>query len=174
MNWSFRNIAKTALTFCAILMLARLVACGSLHASTGEEAFSKITSADDALKLAFKRVLDAEGAGANVSSLMSDLDEAGEFLAEAEISYRNGNLADALGLADRCSGLAEAVSIEAVALKDSALADSQRVFQSTIIFSTGGTFAFVAVLVLSWFWFKRAHARKLLGMKCEVASDAEA
>ena len=66
MNWSFRNIAKTALTFCAVLMLAGLVACGSLHASTGEEAFSRITSADDALKLAFKRVLNAEGAGAHV------------------------------------------------------------------------------------------------------------
>jgi hypothetical protein len=174
MNWSCRSFAKTALTFYVILMLAGLVACGPLHASTGEEASSKITSADDALKLAFKRVLDAEEAGANVSSLTSDLNEAGESLAEAEVAYRNGNLTDAAGLADSCSGLAEAVSVEAVALKGSALADSQRVFQSTIIFSTGGTFAFVAVLVLFWFWFKRAHARKLLGMKCEVGSNAEA
>lgn len=174
MNWPFRNIAKTALTFYVILMLAGLVACGSLHASTGEEAFSRIASADDALKLAFKRVLDAEEAGANVSSLTSDLNEAGESLAEAEVAYRNGNLTDAVGLADRCSGLAEAVSIEAVALKGSALADSQRAFGSTSIFSTAGASALVAALILSWFWFKRAHARKLLGMKCEVVSDAEA
>lgn len=174
MDWPCRSFAKTALTFCAILMLAGLVACGPLHASTSEEASSKIASADDALKLAFKRALEAEGAGTNVSSLMSDLDEAGEFLAEAEMAYRNGNLTGAAGLADRCSALAGTVSVEALALKDSALADSQRAFQSTIIFSIGGTFAFVAVLVLSWFWFKRVHARKLLGMKCEVASNVEA
>jgi len=174
MNWSFRSFAKTALASSAILMLVGLVVCGPLHASTSVGTSSRITNADDALKLAFKRVLEAEGAGANVSSLMSDLNEAGEFLAEAEMSYRNGNLTDAVGLADRCSGLAEAVSIEAAALKGSALADSQRAFRSTIIFSTGGTFAFVAVLVLFWFWFKRVHARRLLGMKCEVGSDVEA
>jgi len=174
MNWSCRRFAKKALAFCAILMLAGLVACGSLHASTGEEAFSRITSADDALKLAFKRVLDAEETGANVSGLMSDLDEAGESLAEAEVAYRNGNLTGAAGLADRCSVLAGTVSVEALALKDSALADSQRAFGSTSIFSTAGASAFVAALILSWFWFKRAHARKLLGMKCEVVSDAEA
>jgi len=174
MNWLCRSFAKTALTFCAILMLAGLVACGPLHASTGEEASSKIASADDALKLAFKRVLDAEEAGANVSSLTSDLNEAGESLAEAEVAYRNGNLTGAAGLADRCSALAETVSVEALALKDSALADSQQAFRSTFVFSTAAASALVAALILSWFWFKRAHARKLLGMKCEVVSDAEA
>ncbi|MCJ7719729.1 hypothetical protein MUO69_07360 [Candidatus Bathyarchaeota archaeon] len=174
MNWSFRNIAKTALAFYAILMLAGLVACGPLHASTGEEAFSRITSADDALKLAFKRVLEAEEAGANVSSLMSDLDEAGESLAEAEVAYRNGNLTGAAGLADSCSALAGTVSVEALALKDSALADSQQAFESTFIFSTGGVAVLVEVLILSWFWFKRARARKLLVMKCEVVSNAGA
>lgn len=141
MNWPCRSFAKTALTFYAILMLAGLVACGSLHASTGEEAFFRITSADDALKLAFKRVLDAEGAGANVSSLMSDLDEAGEFLAEAEVAYRNGNLTGAAGLADSCSALAGTVSVEALALKDSALADSQRAFGSTFAYSATGASA---------------------------------
>lgn len=174
MNWSFRNIAKTALTFCAILLLAGLVACGPLRASTGEEASSRIASADDALKLAFKRVLEAEGVGANVSSLMSDLDEAGESLAEAEMAYRNGNLTGAAGLADHCSALAGTVSVEALALKDSVSADSQRAFGSTKVFSTVGASAFVAALILSWFWFKRAHARKLLGMKCEVVSNADA
>jgi hypothetical protein len=174
MNWSCRSFAKTTLAFCAILMLAGLVACGPLRASTGEEASSRITSADDALKLAFKRVLDAEEAGANVSSLTSDLNEAGESLAEAEVAYRNGNLTGAAGLADRCSALAGTVSVEALALKDSALTDSQRAFESTFVFATVGASLFVEALILSWFWFKRAHARKLLGMKCEVVSDAEA
>ena len=174
MNWPFRNITKTALTFYVALMLVGLVTCGPLHASTSDEASSRITNADDALKLAFKRVLDAEEAGANVSGLMSDLDEAGESLAEAEVAYRNGNLTGVAGLADRCSALAGTVSVEALALKDSALADSQRAFWSTFIFSAVGASALVAALILSWFWFKRAHARKLLGMKCEVASDAEA
>lgn len=124
--------------------------------------------------MAFKRVLDAEAAGANVSSLTSDLDEAGEYLAEAEMAYRNGNLTGAAGLADSCSALAGTVSVEALALKDSALADSQQAFRSTFIFSTGGASVFFEVLILSWFLFKRARARKLLGMKCEVASNADA
>ena len=174
MNWPFRNITNTALTFYATLMLVGLVTCGPLHASTSDEASSRITNADDALKLAFKRVLDAEEAGANVSSLTSDLNEAGESLAEADVAYRNGNLTGAAGLADSCSALAGTVSVEALALKDSALTDSQQAFESTFIFSTGGAAVFVEALILSWFLFKRARARKLLGMKSEVASNAEA
>jgi hypothetical protein len=174
MNWSFRNIAKTALASSAILMLVGLVTCGPLHASTSVGTSSRITNADDALKLAFKRVLEAEEAGANVSSLTSDLNEAGESLAEAEVAYRNGNLTGAAGLADRCSALAGTVSVEALALKGSALADSQQAFWLTLVFSTGGASVLVEVLILSWFLFKLERARKLLGMKCEVVSDADA
>lgn len=174
MNWSCRSLAKKAPTFLVILMLAGLVACSPLHASISDEASSRITNADNALKQAFRRVLEAEEAGGNVSGLTSDMDEAGELLAKAEMAYRNGNLTDAMILADRCSATAEDASVNALASKNSALADSQQVFDSTLAFSTAGAFAFVVAVILSWFWFKHAYAKKLLNMKCEVVSDAEA
>jgi hypothetical protein len=143
------------------------------YVSASDEASSAIDEADNALRMAFEAVLEAERAGANVSDLIVKLDEAGGLLAEAENAYRIGNFSEAVSKADKCSMLADGVVGEALSLKSSALADAQKAVLQTLTFSWVGGVAFLAVLFFVWGWFKRVYAKKLLKMKPEVASDAE-
>jgi hypothetical protein len=141
--------------------------------SAGDETSSAIGEADNALRMAFEAVLEAERAGANVSDLIVKLDGAGGLLAEAENAYRVGNFSEAISKADKCSMLADGIMGEALSLKSSALADAQRAILQTLTISCVGGVAFLAVLFFVWGWFKRAYAEKLMRMKPEVASDAE-
>jgi hypothetical protein len=143
------------------------------YVSASDEASSAIGEADNALRMAFEAVLEAERAGVNVSDLIVKLDEASGLLAEAENAYRVGNFSEAISKADKCSMLADGVVGEALSLKSSALADAQKAVLQTLTFSWVGDAAFLTVLFFVWGWFKRAYAEKLMRMKPEVASNVE-
>jgi hypothetical protein len=143
------------------------------YVSASDEASLAIGEADDALRLAFEAVLEAERAGVNVSDLIVKLDEAGGLLAEAENAYRVGNFSEAVSRAEGCSVLADGVVGEALSLKSSALADAQKAVLQTLTLSWVGGVAFLAMLFFVWSWFKRAYAKKMLKMKLEVASNVE-
>jgi hypothetical protein len=138
-----------------------------------EEALSTIENAENALKQAFVAVLEAEGAGANVSGLVARLNEAGELLAEAEIAYRVGDASEAVSKAEECSGLADIVRDEALTLKGKALAMGQNVFWQNLSITLVESVVFLIFLLFVWDWFKRVYDKKLLKMKPEVAVDAE-
>ena len=144
------------------------------HVSANDEASSAIGEADNALRMAFEAVLEAERAGVNVSDLIVKLDGAGGLLAEAEVAYWTGNLDEAVSKADQCSVLADGVMDEASVLKSLALAEAQNGFFQTLTFSLVGSGAFLLMTFFVWGWFKRVYAKKLLKMKPEVASNAEA
>jgi hypothetical protein len=80
----------------------------------------------------------------------------------------------ALDKAVQSAELAEGVKNDAVGLKSSALAGAQRVFRLGLAFGVAGVPVFAVSLLIVWWWFKRFYVRKLLRMKPEVASDAEA
>jgi hypothetical protein len=146
----------------------------SFSFSGSDEASSAINSADNALKQAFIAVLDAEEAGANVSSLIVKLNEAGKLLDEAEMAYRNGDWDGAISKADACIVIANEVYIDALDLKDLALIDARASFSDTVISSLTGEVVCVVGLILAWVLFKSFIYRKMLKMKPEVASDVEA
>lgn len=168
------RLVKAPLLFLLIIMVFPLsLTLLPSTVSAGDEASSAIGEADNALRMAFEAVLEAERAGANVSDLIVKLDEAGGLLAEAENAYRVGNFSEAVSRAEECSVLADGVVGEALSLKSSALADAQKAVLQTLTFSWVGGVAFLAVLFFVWGWFKRVYAKKLLKMKPEVAVDAE-
>jgi len=142
-------------------------------ATSENEVLSKIGEAENAVREAFEAVLAAENVGANVSGLMARLNEAGGFLARAEMAYNNGDLDKAFNGADQCFALANGVLDEALALKSLALADEQVRQTQTLLFSFVGAAVFVVALFLVWILFKPFYVRKLLKMKPEVASYAE-
>jgi len=138
-----------------------------------DEASSAIEGAENVLRQAFEAVLEAERAGANISSLMTTLNEAGRLLAEAEIAYGIGNSGEAVSEADQCYVLVNGVIGEALSLKSSVLADAQRISMQTLTLSLMGSVAFLIVLFFAWGLFKRVYAKRLLKMKPEVACDVE-
>ena len=169
------RFVKAPLLFLLVFMVFSLSLTRlPFYVSANDEASLAIGEADNALRQAFEAVLDAERAGANLSDLIVKLDEAGGLLAEAENAYRVGNFSEAISKADKCSMQADGVVGEALNLKGSALADAQKAVLQTLTFSWVGGVAFLAVLFFVWSWFKRAYAGKLMRMKPEVASDAEA
>jgi hypothetical protein len=139
-----------------------------------DEASVRIATADDSLQHAFKVVSDAEAAGGNVSSLMVELDEAGQYLAGAEMAYKNGDTSTATSLANACVDKAEAVASEAIALRDSASAISNAALLDNTIFSVGGAVMVILLLFFGWRLFKNHYLKRLLKMRPEAASDAEA
>jgi hypothetical protein len=151
------------------LSLTRLPFC----VSAGDEASSAIGGADNALRRAFEAVLEAERAGANVSDLIVNLDEAGGLLAEAENAYRIGNFSEAISKAEQCSVLADGVMDEAISLKGEVLAGAQIAFWQDLTVTVMGSAVFLVAMFFVWGWFKRAYAEKLLRMKLEVASNVE-
>ncbi|MEM2506762.1 MAG: hypothetical protein QXF61_06970 [Nitrososphaeria archaeon] len=156
-----------------IMAFSMSLTCTPIAVSASEEASLAISEADNALKRAFKSVLEAEKASANVSDLIAELNEAAGLLAEAENAYRVGNFREAVSKAEKCSMLANGVVQEALILKSSALTDAQRAFLQTLGISCVGCVAFLTALFFVWRWFRRAYVEKLLKMKPEVTADAE-
>ena len=132
---------------------------------------AKIVEAESALRQAMKNVIEAERAGANVSSLISDLNAAGDVLADAVRVAAAGDDQQAVTLAESSKSWAESVSVQASDLK--VLYSSRSVFLSTLAFSGLGVLVFVGLLVAVWVVFKRSHTRRILNMSPKVASDGE-
>jgi len=165
-----RRVA-TALSF---LILLDLCIPNVVSASSYHEADGAIQQAEQAISSAFEAVLEAEGAGANVSGLIRELNEAAGLLADAKISLNNGDLSDVVQLASRVVETADSVKDEASSLRASALSLREFVFKASFVGSGVGVSAFLLFMFYLWRWFKGYYTRKVLGLKPEVADDADA
>jgi len=168
-----RFVKAPVLFFLVFMVFSLSLTRLPFYVSASDEASSAIGEADNALRMAFEAVLEAERAGVNVSDLIVKLDEAGGLLAEAENAYRIGNFSEAVSKAEQCSVLADGVRDEAITLKGEASAGAQIAFWQDLTFAVMGSAVFLIVLFFVWDRFKRAYANKLLRMKPEVASDVE-
>lgn len=158
--------------FLAVLVLfAPVSVCTAFSLSRDGVCEATIDEVEVAVGSAYAAVLEAEQAGADVSGLLTSLNDASELLTEAHTAYRLGDLDEASRLADLCSELVEAVASEAEQLRLDALAVQTRGVWLTVIGSTVG----VVFIVLGGFWgwrvFKRRYTQRVLKMKPEVVSD---
>lgn len=135
------------------------------------DAASSLTDAEGAVASAYRAVLEAEQAGANVSVLLSQLNEAGGNLTLAHYAYEQGDFDRAVDFANSSRIIGGDVRGTAIGLKDSALSEGvQRVWLAM-------TSSVVGVVGVSlggfWVWhvFKRRYYGRVLGMKPEVISD---
>jgi phosphotransferase system glucose/maltose/N-acetylglucosamine-specific IIC component len=136
-----------------------------------DQTASKLQAANTAVNQAFNAVLDAEKAGANVTGLLVQLNDADGILAQAENSYRTGDSNAAAAQADSVLPIAQEVTASAQDAKQTALVSGQNAFWSTITFTVIGAFAFVLALFLVWRRFKRSYIKSLSEAKPEVNSQ---
>jgi hypothetical protein len=127
-----------------------------------------IQQADSSLSNAFVRVLEAEAAGGNITNFIIKLNSAGELLSSAQNAYRSGNLGNVARDADTARLIAEQVSSDASAVKDSSIRDGQINLILTSAFSVVGALVFLVVLFLLWRSFKRLHIKSFHHMKPKV------
>ncbi len=132
---------------------------------------STLQAANLAVSNAFSAVLDAEKAGANVTDLIAQLNNASGILAGAENSYRSGDSNTAAAQADSVLPIAQQVTVAAQNAKQTATVSGQNAFWSTIAFTVIGSIVFVLALFLVWRWFKRRYTNNLSQAKPEVNSQ---
>jgi len=169
-----RQFAKASVLFLFVFAVVGLCLHNVSCVKATDDALSKIGEAGNNLQQAFEAVLDAEKAGANVSRLTDVLNEAGRLLMEAEIAYRSGNLSEAASKANASFLTGETVKGEALDLKGSALKEGQKVLWLNSVFSLAGGITLIVGLVFVWSYFKRVYSKRLLDLKPEVVSSAEA
>jgi len=157
---------------CVVLLILLFSAPVGASLSNGEDAtVLVIASAEENVSLAFQAVRDADAAKANISSLLSRLNEAGELLAKANMSYRTGDFENATFFANASTELANSIKIEAYRTRDLALFQGLVRFQSTLVASILSIGAILFVSFTGWRLFKRRYCQRILKLKPELNSD---
>jgi hypothetical protein len=157
--------------FVLFAFVSSVFVLGTLALDVEEVALSTIEGAELAVDLAYEAVLEAEGAGANVSGLLVELNDCSEALSEAYMSNRIGNFDDAIYFADLCSDLVEGIEAEANELRDVAASErNQRLLLNTL----GSVLAVGCILYggfFGWRFFESLYHWWVLKLKPEVASN---
>ena len=157
-----------------IVMLLFLVLLGfSFSSGLASSEFSvsvTIVEAEENLTLAYESVTKAEDAGADVSSLVDKLSLGGQYLVDAYMWTRFGDVERGDRLAGFCNEIVSGVSEEAIELEYEAIRLSEIDFVSNIFWSVFLFIIFISVCFVSWIFFKKWYNRRILLLKPEVVS----
>ena len=133
-----------------------------------DQATVNLQAANYEVEKAFNSVLDAEDAGANITSLLNQVNRADELLAQAENAYRTGDNTEALNSADSALLIAQQVTSTALSLKASASSSLQTTFLYAVLSTVIAAQIFVLALSFVWVRFKRRYIKKLTNSKPKV------
>lgn len=161
------KVAGIVLVVLLALPLFSFIATAS--AVSESETTSALNDADETLASAYLVTLEAEDAGADISSLLIQLDEAGVFLASAHMSYRSEDFNQAIDFANSARNIGEEVQKAADGMKNLALIENVNHWDLIILI----TFIWVVLTILGsflgWHVFKKRYFKRVLKMKPEVA-----
>jgi hypothetical protein len=129
------------------------------YASTESDASSAIAEAQQRIEVCYSAAADAAKAGANVTGLLSDLDDAGQLLSNASLAFQNGDYDSAYSFAVQSNSTLVGFEENAASLKNTAVQQGRLVFWVDIVGSTVGTFVVIFGGVLLWFYLKRRYVK---------------
>jgi hypothetical protein len=150
------------------LMLSLCFLCVYPAAAQTDQTAIELQSVNIAVGKAFNAVLDAEKAGANVTSLLNLINDANDQLAQAENAYRTGDITAASNKADEVLSIALQVTKAAQNTQQSTIDSTQTATISTLAFSVTGAVVSVIVLIVVWLLFKQRYINSLSDKKPEV------
>jgi hypothetical protein len=130
-----------------------------VYASSEVESINNATTV---INQAFNSVLAAEKLGANVTTLLSRLNTAGQLLSQAQNSYFSGNTADVAKNAQNAYSIASQINSQALSLKRLAENQSESNVIQTIALSSVGAIVFVLILLLIWRHVKSSYFKDRL------------
>jgi len=166
-----KSTSKLLVLFFISTFSASILMSGSFASSLENEAAASIERAEDALFSAYEVVLEAEQVGANVSSLLARLNEAGELLAEAQVAFRLKSFDEAVRLADLCFEICEETKDGADELRAEVYGSKVMSDWLTMTSSLASVIAVGFGSFCAWRVFKRRYYRRVFRMKPEVAKD---
>jgi hypothetical protein len=148
-----------------ILATAWLPSCSAVDAA---EARNAISEAESNLNSAFAAVAKAEVAGADIEGLVIQLREAGDFLSNANVKFRDGNYEAASSLAAECSKAVEGVAPEAVRLTQEAEGAKNDISILTILGTSVGLALLLVLAIAGWSRLRKRYHERVFEMRPEV------
>lgn len=118
-----------------------------------------IAQADQRIEVCYSAAADAEKAGANVTGLLSVLDDVGMLLSKAHLAFQNGDFDSAYSLAVQSNTKLTGFESLAGSLRDTAAQQRRVDFLVNVVGSTAGTFAVIVGGLLVWFSLKRRYEK---------------
>jgi hypothetical protein len=137
------------------MLLFSVMVVPSLVLAEQTDATATITSAKEQFVTCYQAARDAEGAGANISSLTASLNEAGALLSQAESAYSANDFDTARNLAVQSQGMLGNFVSEANVLKENATAQRFWDFMINVVGSVIGTVAVLVGGVVVWLFLKK-------------------
>lgn len=144
------------LIFLMAVLLFSVVAAPCLVVA-GQTDAAAIASAKAQIVTCYQAARDAEGAGANISSLTVILNDAGALLSRAELAYSMNDSDGALSLAVQSQGKLDGFVSEANALRATAVQQRNLDFYVNVVGSAVGAFAVVGGAVAVWVFLRRRY-----------------
>lgn len=121
---------------------------------------SAIASAQQEVLACYNSAADTAKAGANVTSLLSTLDVAGDLLSKADLAFENGDYNSSQALALQSQQELQGFQTQASSLKQTATRAAFMDFAVNIVGSLFGAFLVVLCAVIAWFVFKKRLKQK--------------
>jgi uncharacterized protein YfcZ (UPF0381/DUF406 family) len=141
-----------------------LSACGINY----QEVTATISEAEQAMAVAFEAVLDAERAGANVSSLLVKLNEGAELLSAAQVAFEDGDYGEAARLSGLSSEVGTQVESDALILKVEARNAAANRYRLYLAISAVAMIIVILATFFGYRFLRKWHFERLLKMKPEV------
>jgi hypothetical protein len=140
-----------------------LLVCGGLFGGVRGASESEVVAVMDATEsdilLCYSAVAAADKAGANVSTLLDRLFEAGEFLSLAELAFQESDFDSAFANASTSQVLLSGIVEEAEDLEEYTFNENYWSFMTDVSIMAVGTSAVVVGTIIVWFLLKRRSAR---------------
>jgi hypothetical protein len=154
----------SALKFVSVLIavlffVSRLFTTITFAQVSQDQAASALANADSAVTLSYQAALKAEDFGANVSSLLVRLNDAGGLLSRAHLAYNSGDFDSAQRLAAQSQEKLNGFVAEANALRETAIHEYYMDFIVNIIGSVLGAISIVCIGFFVWFLLKRKYEK---------------
>ena len=121
------------------------------------DAATSIASAKQQIISCFDSAKQAEAAGANISSLTSILNDAGDLLSRSELAYSQGDFGGAQSFASECSQRLSNFVSASNTLRDSAAQQRSYAYWVNFVGSIAGTFVVIVAGFMVWRFLKKRY-----------------
>lgn len=141
------------------MLLFSVMVVSSFVLAEQTDASAAITSAKEQIVTCYQAARDAEGAGANITSLTATLNDAGALLSQAESAYSTNDFDAARDLAVQSREMLSNFVSDANALKETAIQQGNQDFMINVVGSAVGAIAVVVGGFAVWNFLKRKYER---------------
>jgi len=124
-----------------------------------DQAASALATTKESVTSAYQALSKAEESGANVSSLLTRLNEAGWLLVRADIAYKLGDFDSTLEFATQSQEKLNGFVADADALRENAILEHYWDFTVNIVGSITGAIGVICCSLIVWFFLKRRYEK---------------